>query len=941
MSESGKSITIFEVDVDLYRLTQFEHNKTDQPAPNFTSKWSSQGSLVGKAVPEFPTGMGIRLANSGSDALIAFQWAIPPDMSQTRSRALFRVPSASPVLGDPGIVLRGSGSSGNESGYIVALGGINSNGQGTLVSISRVVAGSYEVLTEFDFSWDFDENIWLMAEAINIVGGVIVRYKVWKGQLSQEPSTFSGFFEDTGSPDLAIETAGWTAPFVSSAGAIVDIGHFHSRSILKSHLETLRFAKPTNYLPKEFGAIPCIEGVSLSPGTISLGEDMGTRGRLTVSFSDFLGSDLGEGYENGTYWGKFRSRFPHIENCKSRLKRGLLGQSLSEFETKNYIVQTFDGPTPGGIYSITSQDPLKLADGNRSQCPVLSNGFLLSGITSGSGSCNLAPAGIGDLEYPASGYVSIGGKEICAFTRSGDTLTLTRAQQGTTAVAHSNDDRVQLCEQFNAQRASDIMYRLATVFAGIDSSYIDLAAWNEEDDTYLQLLYTRIIPEPTRVDELMKQLINQAGLAIGWDDESQLIRFQVLRGINISESQITEDQIIEGSLRTTEQPDKRISQVWVSFGVLNPLDPLDEPNNYRSTVKTIDEDSESFYGSSRIQKIYASWIPPFGRQTSDRVAQLYLGRFVRPPRKIDFDLYKFGEINPQLLQGYRVGWRFNQDETGSIAFSGAPIQIVRRSTTVDRIQIESEEMLIRQFAATDLTNRVITIDSNINNVNLPDLHNSIYPSLTDQDVIDGVNLTVVISPSIIVGSTSVSEVALNVGTSSDWPSGFPITLDVRGRIQGKGGDGGRGRGETGSSGKNGQNGGDALFLRVPVDIEFGPSGQIWSGGGGGGGGTTANGAAFTSGGGGGGAGTTPGNGGASNGTSAAANGTSEAGGSGRSGTANGGDGGDPGQNGQNGTRNPSFVQPAGTGGTAGDSINGTSYATITVGPGDIRGPQTN
>ena len=198
---------------------------------------------------------------------------------------------------------------------------------------------------------------------------------------------------------------------------------------------TLRFAVPTDYLPDDIEAIPSIRSAEISPGTVSLGENLGERATLTVSFEDHRWSDTGPGFDKylderaydpfkqGTFWGKFRARQPFLRGRPIRLIRGFLGQTLTEMETRHYLIESFDGPSPnGGVYKIVGKDVLKLADGDRSKAPRLSNGFLVAAITDVDTSATLSPSGIGNIEYPTSGVAAIGGKEIVEFTRSGGCL---------------------------------------------------------------------------------------------------------------------------------------------------------------------------------------------------------------------------------------------------------------------------------------------------------------------------------------------------------------------------------------------------------------------------------------------------------------------------------------------------------------------------------------
>jgi hypothetical protein len=226
-----------------------------------------------------------------------------------------------------------------------------------------------------------------------------------------------------------------TAPCTASIPTTGAIKCFNTRATCQDRDNlteadvTLRFAKPTSYLPKEIDCIPNVQETSFTPATISLGENLGTRATLSATFFDEPHSDTGEGFdkyladrdynpwEQGTFWGKFRARQPFLRGCNIRLIRGLKGQALEEMETRHFIIESFDGPTPDGKYTLVAKDVLKLIDGDRALAPAVSTGFLVSAITSSATAATLSPAGVGDAEYPLEGYLAIGGKEIVSFTR--------------------------------------------------------------------------------------------------------------------------------------------------------------------------------------------------------------------------------------------------------------------------------------------------------------------------------------------------------------------------------------------------------------------------------------------------------------------------------------------------------------------------------------------
>jgi len=769
-----------------------------------------------------------------------------------------------------------------------------------------------------------------------------------------------GGFTEQGALDPSLFTTGPIKCF-NSLGTCQDLANFDEVT------QTYRFAIDTGYLPADIPAIPIVTGVQLNAGTMSLGKDLGTRSSLTVTFRDRPHSDTGPGFDKyladrpydpfkqGTFWGKWRARHPFLQGRPIRVIRGLLGQALGDMDVRHYVVESFQAAADG-TYTLTAKDVLKLADGDRAQAPVLSNGYLAANITAAATSATLSPTGIGNAEYPASGLVAIGGREICAFTRAGDALTLTRAQKGTTAIAHQAEDRVQVCLEFNAEKPSQIIRDLLVDFAGVDEAFIPIHDWDQEVDTYLQRLYTAVIAEPTSVNQLVSEVIEQAGLALGWDDAAQTIRLQVLRQITTDARLFDERTWMEGTFNKAEQPDTRVSQVWTYFGQINPLEKRDDPANYRSTAISQDPNAAFIDQPAAIRKIYSRWIPALGRSTALRLNDIILGRFSTPPRKFRFDLFRPGREAVVLGGGYRLEHATIQDATGARA--NLPIQVVRLNPSSDRYQVEAEEANWLPFDDAFLTTRTIVIGTGTNNFNLRTAHDSLFPAPTAQDVAAGVEVLCIINSGVTVGATSTTVRAFDVGS---WPTGMPITIRNNGRIQGRGGNGGAG-GLYPNRGGNGGVGGKALYTRHPITLEN--AGTIYGGGGGGGGG----GADFdqglyshAGGGGGGGAGTNPGTGGAGgSGTVAGAvvvpglpgsAGTANAGGQGGQGGGSGhpsgaytagGNGGGPGQAGQNGQPGESgkFPTPGGTGGQPGAAIDGVSFCTITV-PGTRAGPEIN
>lgn len=451
---------------------------------------------------------------------------------------------------------------------------------------------------------------------------------------------------------------------------------------------TFRFAEDTNYLPAEFDAIPSLQNVSFSPATISLGKDLGQRASITATFGDHKHIFNGEPFGQGSYWGKWRGRYgTKLRGRPFRLIRGLEGQALAEMDVRHYVIETTDGPTPAGTYTIEAKDVLKLADNDRAQAPLLSNGRLAGSISDAATTAILAPTGIGNAEYPASGFVCFGGKEVCSFTRAGDTLAIARAQLGTVAIAHDASDRAQLVLRYPGNDAADIIADLLATYAGVDPVHIPLAEWQAETAAHLGVVYAATITEPTAVRTLLSELIEQAALAMWWDDRARLIRLQVLREIATDAQTFDDERIVEGSLAVKEQPDARISQIWTYYGQRNPSDQADKSDNYRAALATVDLEREAAYGLPAIRKITGRWVQTITAAT--RLNGIQMSRFRDPPRAFSFALFRDQAV--QLAGGYQLRWWGNQDQAGLLV--PAKIQVRRIRPEADYIYVEAEEML--------------------------------------------------------------------------------------------------------------------------------------------------------------------------------------------------------------------------------------------------------
>ena len=98
-----------------------------------------------------------------------------------------------------------------------------------------------------------------------------------------------------------------------------------------------------------------------------------------------------------------------------------------------------------------------------------------------------------------------------AFTRSGDTLTLTRAQKEQQQVHTNKATQCSCVIRVVGQKTQNIVYDLLVNYAFVDPSFIDKSAWDAEQVGYLPRLYNTLVTTPTGVSKLLTELTEQVG----------------------------------------------------------------------------------------------------------------------------------------------------------------------------------------------------------------------------------------------------------------------------------------------------------------------------------------------------------------------------------------------------------------------------------------------
>jgi hypothetical protein len=681
--------------------------------------------------------------------------------------------------------------------------------------------------------------------------------------------------------------------------------------------------------PGLIGEIPCVIDVDHAPAEVLPG-GIGTRASVRVTLRDFSGPDRQDPYRDtrviaaaGTWWGKFRARSPYhlarrldVEECY-RASDGTI-ESL----TRTYQVERIDGPDASDKVTIVAKDPLKALDDDRALAPIPSQMTLTSsgGITAGA--TTLVLSHLNDPAAPTLQTLGIGSliainDEIIKLDTKGTAVTggyefdATRAQLGTTAAAHAEDDAVQYVLAI-PRSGSGVWVGLAIEelledYTDVPAAYYDSADWSDEQSgpSSSAVVYARIA-EPTPVRTLIRELCEQCQLSLWWDEVGRKIR---LRGetafSDVAGLVLSDDLIVEGSLDVVEVPELQVTRAACYYALRDHRKNLDEISNYRRLYAEQNAAAEApeRIGVQRSRRWLSRWFD----LGDAALAELMVGRL----------LDRFSAITPLRLRAdlevasagaeYELGEVIDVETRGVQGFDGRPVRRRFQITKLwprdagHRYGLEA----LSYFPAETATITDLTITADTSNYSVATaLGGPAFP----------IEVTVTVQAGVTVdGGPQAGPAFTTQGLHPD----SVVTVVNEGTIVGYGGSGGTftvlgaTKAQATITVQSGQQGGDAIEARCALVVEN--NGTIAGGGGGGGASGDATNAGLPSGdvdepgtpgtasghGGSGGAGGDPGAGGAAVGTggSAGSAGTLTAGGTG----ATGPDGGDRGQAGDDGS----------------------------------------
>jgi len=371
-------------------------------------------------------------------------------------------------------------------------------------------------------------------------------------------------------------------------------------------------------------AVPCVSSISISSEEIRVARGLGFFGQATVSLVDFVDDDreedpffddvsrAGVNHQSGTYFGKMVARTGGYWSGRAiRIIEGWLEDGVynsSNSLTRNYLIRDIQGPV-GGRFTITCAGPLQLLNLDQKQAPAASRAKLTVDITDVATSLPAASVDDPDSVMPSDGYIRIG-DEVIKAVLSGSTWTLTRGQFSTTEEAHTNGDTIQPCLYYENDDITDILQDLLETQAGIDSSLLDLAGWAIEQDKWLRLYnLTGIVSEPTKVMDLVQELLEISACLLWWDDATGKVTLKALRPALATDHTITDAYHLLGHVTTSRRMEDRVSSLDVLMVMTSATAQIDEAGSYR--IRVVGQSlgaGDLEHKSAKIQQIATRWL---------------------------------------------------------------------------------------------------------------------------------------------------------------------------------------------------------------------------------------------------------------------------------------------------------------------------------------------
>lgn len=370
-------------------------------------------------------------------------------------------------------------------------------------------------------------------------------------------------------------------------------------------------------LPFKQGERPYIRSIAYLPTEIK--DNLTINARMKIEMADEPDSDVGidpylsdRSSVQGTFWKKLIARNMNFKGRICELYDGFYGMTAAEFMSDSPSFRgALEEITLGkGTVTLEIVDLLKALD--KIDIPEKINLAVAADMTADQTYMVVVGSGVSSLTV-TGGYLKIDSEIVSYTTFNSMTYMitgLTRARFGTTAATHTEDAAVKLVKYYEPATMFEQMQTILAD-AGIDSAYIDTAAFAAAESFDEGLNVWAVIHESTKASTLYFELVDLA-CCKSWVSEDMLIT--IARELpNHPDRTYTEisdaENIILASGSADLNQESRVSRCSVYWD-LDTLGSVGEYSDYSRLMVAVDAEAESSYEYSEIaeKEIMSRWL---------------------------------------------------------------------------------------------------------------------------------------------------------------------------------------------------------------------------------------------------------------------------------------------------------------------------------------------
>jgi len=450
--------------------------------------------------------------------------------------------------------------------------------------------------------------------------------------------------------------------------------------VWSDELRTYRFCKPNALvLPGNLNVVRCIESISETVAEIRPGEGLGSRGSISITFSDIKGDPnddapgVTETVKNqGTYFGKLDFR-QIVINKEIRNKLYEVVDGVFDFDNplavRHYIGESL---TPSkNKWSLKGKDELSKVDLDEKVWPPSEDGFLRQDIDD----AVLTILVDSNNLYVVGGVVRIGDElvlidSVADIQGSNPTIsTLERGAEifnsdltwstGNAADSHNAGDEVFICHFANKSRIDDLL-KLILTDSDMPLARIPEAEWANEIDTWWPNTFiSYIYNEAEDANNVIARILTDYLTDIVFDAEERLIKLFAISVWKESTSILTEgENVILNSVTIRSGENIRATRALVVYDKTRVTD-NDDTQNYKKASKFEDPrlQAEQFFGEHK-DKLFEN-SPLLDDDSADLLVQRWVSRFGVKPK---FPTCEIPEAKLTINLGDVIDYRFLSDQ---------------------------------------------------------------------------------------------------------------------------------------------------------------------------------------------------------------------------------------------------------------------------------------